>query len=71
MQLVDAKTGKPVKLEDTVTDFRGKTAIVKGMVKPQHDGSTGRVVVSHDGYEMHHEYYPSVYGLKWDNASET
>lgn len=69
MRLVNAKTGAEVNRGDKVINFRDEPAILKGWVKPKHSGSTGRVVVSHHGDEMHHEYYPSVYGLKWVEQS--
>lgn len=55
--------GTPVKEGDTVTDFRGDTATVTGWQVPRHEGSTGRVYVREG--ETTGAYFPSVYGLKW------
>ena len=57
--------GEPVRLGDTLTDHRGRTARLAGGSHPRHPGSSGRVWV--DGAE----YFPSVFNLVWTRyASE-
>jgi hypothetical protein len=71
MKLINEKTGNPVQIGDVVHDFRGKAAYVTGWALPRHAGSTGRVHVkemNEQGFSS--EYYPSVYGLKWESGSE-
>jgi len=60
--LVHEKTGEPVKIGETLTNFRGDAATCKGGEPPRHDGSTGWVWIGGADYRG---YYPSVYGLKW------
>ena len=56
--LVDAD-GQPVKVGQTVTNFRGQTAKVEGGVAPHKSNSEGFVVTSRG------ESYAGVYGLRW------
>jgi len=67
MQLINEKTKQPVKTGDVVHDFRGRPAFVTGWATPRHGGSTGRVYVKiMSDHALDAEYYPSVYGLKWE-----
>ena len=69
MKLVRETTGQPIKTGEVVHDFNGKAAYVTGWAPPKHSGSTGRVYVkemSDQGFSG--EYYPSVYGLKWEGV---
>lgn len=54
-------TGEPVRIGDTVTDFRGDTATIKGGRAPHKPGSTGRVWTD----EYSQEYFPAVFDLEW------
>jgi len=56
-KLMDTKTGKEVKIGDTVTDFRGDTGILTD-VSPL-TGMQGHIYM--DGCR----YYPSVIGCKF------
>jgi hypothetical protein len=60
--LVD-KDGKPVGKPHTANDFRGKQHLITGGYPPRHPGSTGHVWTGD-----RHEYYPSVFNLKWVQA---
>ena len=67
MQLINEKTKQPVKTGDVVHDFRGRPAFVTGWREPQTPQSTGRVytkTIADQAFDG--EYYPSVYGLKWE-----
>jgi hypothetical protein len=67
MRLINEKTGAEVKTGDVVHDFRGRPAYVTGWATPRHGGSTGRVYVKiMSDHAFDAEYYPSVYGLKWE-----
>ena len=64
-KLLDERTGAPVKVGDTVVDFRGGSSVVDAGIgaAPKHGGSTGRIYVTErDG---HREYFPSVFGKVW------
>lgn len=71
MQLVHETSGQPVTEGSKLTSFRGETYWLRGGRAPQHSGSTGKVWVVRakkdlgNGRVMSHEYYPSVFGLKW------
>lgn len=59
----------PVYLGSTVRNGDGDEYVVVGAEAPRHPGSTGRVLVSHDGSEASaHDYYPGVFGLTWSAA---
>lgn len=60
--LIDDVTQRSVKRGDTREDFRGERAKMNGGRPPYKAGSTGRVT-SEVG-----EYYPSVYGCKWQRV---
>lgn len=62
--LVHKDTGIPVEEGETLTDFRGDTAIFCYGEEPRHPGSTGRAYVREDGCDPF-GYYPSVYDLEW------
>lgn len=62
--LVD-KEGNPAMPGDTVTDFRGKKAVLMGGQAPRNAWSNGRVWVREFGVASEQEFYPSVYGLEW------
>lgn len=53
-ELVD-KNGEPVNTGDTITTFRGETAILESARAPHKPSSVGHV----------NNFYASVYGLKW------
>lgn len=57
--LVREATHEEVMVGDTITSFRGVTAVLKGGTPPHKPSSTGRVVI--EGAE----YFPSVFNLKW------
>lgn len=57
-RLVHAGTGEPVRIGDTLTDFRGDTVTAQGG-KYMGEGSTGRV---HTDAGV---YFPNVFGLRW------
>lgn len=61
--LVHEKTGEPVKIGETLADFRGDKDTFQGGEPPRHEGSKGRVLVGPSKVES--EYYPSVFNLKW------
>lgn len=61
--LIDDVTQRSVKRGDTREDFRKQCAVIDGGRPPHKAGSTGRVSTSDHG-----EYYPSVYGCKWQRA---
>jgi hypothetical protein len=61
--LIDEATGKPVRVGQRVTDFRGERWTVTGWTEPAHAGSTGRVHVKQGQTEM--SYYPSVFNLSF------
>jgi len=65
VRLVYRQTQEPVRIDDTVTLHDGRTVIVKGMEKPHHSGSTGRVLVVHEGDQEPMRYYPSVIEAEW------
>jgi hypothetical protein len=69
MKLIDLKTGKEVKIGDTVTDFRGDKAELTGIYPPRHSNSSGRVTVW-DG-KMTGEYFPSVFGCQIVEEQDT
>lgn len=56
------KDGTPVKVGDTVTSFRGETAIVTDW---KHDGQNKMFVKWNPDDKYNSEYYPSVFDLKW------
>lgn len=56
-------TRRPVEKGDTVADFRGETATVIGWREPHKVGSTGRIIVSVEGWEQ--EFYPSVFDCEF------
>jgi hypothetical protein len=56
------KDGTPVKIGDTVTDFRGDTATVTGW---KHDGQNKMFVKWNPEDTYNGEYYPTVFSLKW------
>lgn len=60
------RNGSPtneVKVGDKCKTNRGEHGIVKGIEKPKHAGSTGRVYVEFDGFT--HSFYPSVIAAEW------
>ena len=65
MILVDSQTKQPIKIGDKVHTFRGEECTVKGIRKPFHPGSTGRVFVSFHPDEFDREYFPSVINAQW------
>ena len=58
-KLINEKTGVEVKTGDTLTNFRGETAIFRSFEEPHKPSSTGKVYTDGLGGK-----YPSVYGLK-------
>ena len=59
-KLVDNKTGRDIRVGDTVRTFRGERAIVKSVQEPHSEfGHGGRVYTNLGGH------YASVYDLKW------
>lgn len=63
MRLVYTETHQEVKIGDKVTIFRGEPAIVNGIEKPKHGGSTGWVYL-YSGY-WKSGFFPSVIGAEW------
>jgi len=52
---------------DILTDFRGERWKLIGAQPPRHEGSTGRVYVeSLTDRAFAREFFPSVFGLKWN-----
>lgn len=66
-RLIDTSTDAPAIMGQTLTDFRGDTAVLTDARPPHKPSSSGFVYVrdeaGHSG-----EYYPSVFGLKWVEA---
>ena len=58
-KLIRETTGVEIKAGDTLTNFRGETAIFKSFEAPHKPSSTGKVYTDGMGGK-----YPSVYGLK-------
>jgi len=58
-KLINEKTGVEVKVGDTLTDFRGDTAIFRSFSEPHKPSSEGKVYTDRLGGR-----YPSVFGLK-------
>lgn len=63
-KLINEETGIEVKTGDTLTDFRGETAIFKSFEEPHKPSSTGKVYSKREGSEYSSQNYPSVFGLK-------
>lgn len=68
--LIHVKTGKAVKEGDRVVSFRGEPATVVGWWPPRSESSSGHVVVRDDGDSADMNYYPSVYGLKFERVAD-
>lgn len=67
-KLVDEKTGREIQLNETLTDFRGDTAVLTGLEPPHKPSASGKVVVLEgDGTRL---YYAGVYGLKYIKVEE-
>jgi hypothetical protein len=58
------KAGEPVALDSELTDFRGDTATLVSARPPHKPASSGFVYVETEDDRA--EYYPSVFGLKWE-----
>jgi hypothetical protein len=66
VQLVNETSGAPVRIGQTVTDFRGNKSILTGAEAPHKESSTGRVYAKTNAYaSTATSFYPSVFGLKW------
>lgn len=63
-KLINKKTGKEVKVGDTVTTFRGEKAVLEGFKEPHKSSSTGKVYVKFEGAEWSDQFYPSVIGCE-------
>lgn len=68
---LDKPYHKPVLLGDRVKDFRGDWMVIKGVERPFHEASTGRVYCvdtdeagSYEGADTM-RYFPSVVNAKW------
>jgi len=61
--LVHEKTGEPAKIGETLTDFRGDTAVCSGGNPPHKPSSSGFVWTGKSPNTR--ESYASVYDLKW------
>ena len=57
--------GASVQVNETVKSFRGEDYIITGGASPHKPASTGRVWVT-DAHGNNCEYYPSVFGMKWE-----
>ena len=58
--LINQLDNEPVRIGDSITDFRGEVTTLAGGEPPRSAASTGRVTTPCGG-----SYYPSVYNLKW------
>jgi len=56
-------TGETVSVGDTVTSFRGETATLIKLTRPQVSGKSGKVFVKWDELDYTGEYYDSVFNL--------
>lgn len=63
--LIHEKTGEPIKIGETLTDFRGATATLTGGNPPHKPGSSGFVFTTRTPGGSTRESYPSVFNLKW------
>jgi len=59
MKLINAQTGKEIRIGDEVTTFRGTKGRLKS-AHPGHWGGSGKVTVTIG--KVDREYYPSVIG---------
>ena len=59
--LVRTDNKQPVRMGETVQDFRGESYTISGGRAPHKPASTGRVWVQ----EVSQEYFPAVFGLEW------
>jgi len=57
-------TDEWVQLGDTVTDFRGDTAVLTCCTRVRGDGRTGKVCVRWDSTDRVSEYYDTVFDLE-------
>jgi hypothetical protein len=71
MRLIHEKTGQPVTIGETVTDFRGDTATVTGWQEPHKPESTGRINVRLPQADSDCQYYPGVFGCIWQQGPRT
>jgi hypothetical protein len=62
-KLIDKKSGAEIIMGSKRKDFRGETVTVLDFMPPEHEGSTGRVIVKDKGGFVS-EYYPSVIDAK-------
>ncbi len=73
MRLVHTNQNREVFIGDEVVSFRGDRYVVVGSIEPQHEGSTGRVLVQEvlpkgtkkRAPTMTQAYYPAVFDLQW------
>jgi hypothetical protein len=71
IRLIEKRTGREVKLYDTVTMERtGEEVVVHGINPPRHAGSTGKVRVTHENWSFEREFFPGVVGCEFREESD-
>lgn len=67
MKLINKSTGLEIKVGDTVISERGnEAATVLSWTEPSHPGSSGKVTVREKASKMVREFFPQVFGLKFE-----